>query len=964
MATNQPKGKRKRRSPAGIAVGIVVLLGIIAVSSAGLYTDYLWYQQVGFLKVFTTNIFAQVGLGVAAGIFASLVVWLTLWAGFRFRPIYVTQILGETGNPLVAAREQLVASRKKVVGLAAAVVGLLAAFGSAGAYKQLLMFLNSTPALFKDAQFHLDASFYLFQLPFLTALDNYLGALAGLAFAISVGLNLVFAGIKFQSPWRLSFTRAAGFQVGITGAIFVALEAFSLWLSEYNTLTSASGLYTGATYTDVNATIPGIQIMTGVAILVGLTFLIAAFTGRWRLPVLATALMVVASLILAGIYPWAVQTFQVVPNERTLESEFIKRNIEATRFAYGLDGVQAVSYNAKTTATDGALKQDAETAAQIRIIDSILVSPSFRQLEQFRQYYAFTSKLDVDRYNLGGKQQDTVIAVRELNQSGLGSSQSWYNKAIVYTHGYGVVAAYGNERTTDGQPSFFQSGIPSVGKLGKYRPQIYFGENSPTYSIVGGGNGHSLEMDYPGGKDGSQTTYNTFAGSGGPALDSVLNRLAYAVKFRSEQILLSDAIDSKSQILYKRSPEARVKAVAPYLTLDSDPYPAVVNGKVVWILDGYTTSSHFPYSRSESPNGAISDSEKVPGNFSGSINYIRNSVKATVDAYDGSVHLYAWDSKDPILKTWEKVYPQTVEPLSKMSGALISHVRYPADLFKIQRNMLGTYHVTEAGAFYSQQDAWMVPNDPSSSANLAQPPYYLSMKTPLVNSTDFSLYTTFIPKATGAASRNVLTGYLVADSNAGNKTGVKGSNYGRLQLLVLPRDAVVPGPGQVQNNFNADSDVSKLLNLLRQGSTEVLNGNLLTLPVGGGLLYVQPVYIRSTGETSFPLLKKVLVAFGDHIAFEDTLDAALNDLFGGSSGAVAGDGSGGTNTGGGGSTGGGTTTPATGNAALNAALQAAKKALADKATAMTTGDWAAYGKADKALQAAIDAAIKAANQTK
>jgi len=466
-------------------------------------------------------------------------------------------------------------------------------------------------------------------------------------------------------------------------------------------------------------------------------------------------------------------------------------------------------------------------------------------------------------------------------------------------------------------------------------------------------------MDYPGGKDGSQTTYTTFKGSGGPKLDNLWNRLAFAIKFKSEQILLSSSVSNQSQILYNRSPIDRVKAVAPYLTLDGDPYPAIVNGKVVWILDGYTTSSHFPYSRAEDPNGAVSDSEQTPGNFSGSINYIRNSVKATVDAYDGSVHLYAWDAKDPILKTWQKVYPGTVQPISAMSGALLSHVRYPADLFKIQRNMLGTYHVTNAGSFYSQQDAWMVPNDPSSSAGLAQPPYYLSLQTPLEKSANFSLYTTFIPKSTGDSSRNVLTGYLVADSNAGSTNGVKANTYGKLQLLVLPRDTIVPGPGQVQNNFNADSDVSKLLNLLRQGSTEVLNGNLLTLPIGGGLLYVQPVYVQSTGETSFPLLKKVLVAFGDKIAFEDTLDAALNDLFGGASGAVAGDGAGAnTGSGSGSSTSAGGTV-STGNAALNAALQAAKKALTDKADALAAGDWTAYGKADKALAAAIAAAIQA-----
>ena len=968
--------KNGKLTPAAIAALIVVAIVVALVGSAGYYTDYLWFSQLGFAKVFTTNLFAQAGIFIVAAGFMWFATWLSLLIAYRNRPVYVQYI--PDGRPGLAAYRELLTQIRKGVTIAAPILlAFFAGTGSVPNYKLLLAAIYSTPSGATDGQFHLDNSFYLFQLPFLTVLDSYLSAVVFIALLLALFIHLVYGSIKFTGR-AITFTTAARVQLAVTGAVFVALQAFSLWLDQYQTMTSASGLYTGATYSDVNARIPGFQIMAGIALLVAATFVFAAVVGKWRLPILATGLMLVTSLLVGGIFPWAVQTFQVVPNERSLESEFINRNIEATRFAYGLDGVKSVDYNAKTTASAGALNQDAQTAAQIRIIDPTLEAASFRQLEQYRQYYNFSSHLDVDRYRINGKSQDTVLAVRELDQSGLGSSQSWINNVIVYTHGYGLVAAYGNQRTADGQPQFLQSGIPSTGALGKYRAQVYFGESSPTYSIVGGPKGSQpLELDYPGGKDGSQQTYTTFVGNGGPKLDNLVARLAYAVKFQSEQILLSNAVTNSSQILYNRSPISRVKAVAPYLTIDSDPYAAVVNGHVVWMIDGYTTSSHYPYSRAENPSSATSDSEGVKSNFSGSINYIRNSVKATVDAYDGSVKLFAWDTKDPILKTWMKVYPGTVRPISQMSGALLSHVRYPADLFKIQRNMLGAYHVTEAGAFYSQQDAWMVPNDPAgnttSASGLAQPPYYLTMQTPLQKSAAFSIYTTFIPKSTGASTRNVLTGYLVANADAGSKAGVKSANYGKLQLLVLPRDTVVPGPGQVQNNFNADSDVSKLLNLLRQGSTEVLNGNLLTLPIGGGLLYVQPVYIKSTGETSFPLLKKVLVAFGDQIAFEDTLDAALNDLFGGSSGAVAGDGSsasagsssgsgtsGGTDAGT--SQGGATGSTASGSAALSAALAAAKQAIADKDAALQAGDWTAYGKADKALAKAVAAAIAASSK--
>ncbi|MTA84182.1 MAG: UPF0182 family protein, partial [Actinobacteria bacterium] len=668
---------------------------------------------------------------------------------------------------------------------------------------------------------------------------------------------------------------------------------------------------------------------------------------------------VVSSLILGGLFPWAVQTFQVIPNERVLESPYIQRNLDATSKAFGIDTVERVEYNAVVDAEPGALREDAETTASIRILDPALVSSSFRQLEQFRQYYNFPNQLDVGRYEIDGKVQDTVLAVRELNQAGLGDSQSWYNNVVVYTHGFGVVAAYGNQRTPDGKPVFMQSGIPSVGQLGDYEPRVYFGESSPTYSIVGAPSGSEpLELDFPAGEGENDQTYNTFSGSGGPMISGIIPRLAYALKFQSEQILLSDAINAESQILYNRNPRERVAAVAPFLELDSDPYPAIIDGQVLWIVDGYTTSNNYPYSRSEDLAQAIADANSPSVLLRGEANYIRNSVKATVNAYDGKVTLYEWDEKDPILQTWKKVFPDTIRPMSEMSGELLSHVRYPADLFKVQRSILGSYHVEDAGAFYSQQDAWMTPNDPVGGAGVGtlQPPYYLTMQVPGTDAPDFSLYSTFIPRSTGEASRNVLTGYFVANSDAGTTAGKKSANYGTLRLLTLPKSTIVPGPGQVQNNFSADSKVSQLLNILRQGSTRVLNGNLLTLPVGGGLLYVQPVYIQSTGETSYPLLQKILVAFGDQIAFEDTLDEALTVLFGSSGipdetdpvdpadpGAEPTD----------------PEAPTTGSDALATALQQALEAIQEKDAAMAAGDWTAFGKAEEKLRKAIEAALSA-----
>jgi uncharacterized membrane protein (UPF0182 family) len=952
QANSAPLG-RPRISPATIALVILAGIGAILFSVADLYTNVLWFDQLGFLPVLTSQIFAQSALFAAGAISFALITGVSLWLAYRFRPVYIH--FPDESSPFEQYRRLLEQLRRVVMIGVPLGLGVLAGLAVAPNWGIVLSYLNRTPFGETDPQFGLDISFYIFEIPFLVGLVGFLSGAFLISLLLTAGVHIIYGSIKFNG--RETFvSKAARIQIGLLAFLYLLTQGASLWLDQYLTMTSSSGLFTGATYSDVYAAIPGLQILALISGVVALLFLVAAFIGKWRLPVIATGLMVVSSLILGGLFPWAVQTFQVVPNERTLEAPYIDRNLSATRVAYGIDDVLKVEYNATTDATPGALREDAETTASIRIIDPALVSSSFRQLEQFRQYYNFPNLLDVGRYNVDGVVQDTVLAVRELNQAGLGDSQSWYNNTIVYTHGYGVVAAFGNQRTVDGQPVFMQSGIPTTGKLGIYEPRVYFGENSPAYSIVGAAEAaEPLELDFPAGEGENDQTYNTFSGDGGPMISGIIPRLAYALKFQSEQILLSDAISSESQILYDRDPRQRVAAVAPFLELDSDVYPAVVDGKLLWIVDGYTTSNNYPYSRSEELAEIVSDSNS-PGVFlRGQVNYIRNSVKATVDAYDGKVTLYQWDELDPILKTWMKVFPDTIQPISSMSGELLSHVRYPADLFKVQRALLGSYHVDEAGAFYSQQDAWMTPNDPVGGQGIGtlQPPYYLTMQVPGTESPEFSIYSTFIPRSTGESSRNVLTGYLVANANAGSEDGKKSAEYGRLTLLTLPKSTIVPGPGQVQNNFNADSEVSKLLNILRQGSTRVLNGNLLTLPVGGGLLYVQPVYIQSTGETSFPLLQKILVAFGDQIAFEDTLDQALTSLFG-SSGisptptptdpdADA--------------TEPGTDAPVSAN--LELALQQALEAIQEKEAAMASGDWSAFGKAEEKLKRAIQAALDA-----
>ena len=937
-----------------ITVAVVVVLIIIFFIFASLYTDWLWFDQLGYLNVLTTQWIASTVMFLIGFFVMAVPVFISIEVAFRWRPVYAKL------NAQLDRYQQVIEPLRRLAmyGIPA-VFGLFAGVATSSRWALALEWINGTPSGKVDPQFHLDISFYLFALPFYQAAVAFASAVVLISGIAALATSYLYGALRFNGR-EVRISRSARIQLATTGAVYLALQSVSIWLDQYSTLSSktSSTLFEGASYADVNAVIPGRAILAGIAALVAVLFIITAVIGRWRLPIVGTALLLVSGLLIGSVYPWIVQKFQVEPSVRTLEAPYITRNIAATRDAYGVAAVKEEPYSATTNAQPGALRNDAATTANIRIIDPALVSDSFAQLERIKQYYQFAPHLDVDRYTINGKSQDTVIATRELNQANTGAPQSWYNNTLVYTHGYGVVAAYGNQRSAEGLPVFLESGIPSTGALGKFEPRIYFGEKSPAYSIVGAPKGAgNIELDYPSGDQGNdRNATTTFTGDGGPKLDNVFKRLIYAIKFQSEQIFLSKGVSNSSQILYTRSPADRVRKAAPYLTLDTDPYPAIVDGKVTWIVDGYTTSEKYPYSAVQQLSNAISDTyTPAPQLALDNINYIRNSVKATVDAYSGKVTLFAWDVEDPILKTWQKIFPSTLKPIGEMSAQLISHVRYPADLFKVQREILGAYHVTDSDTFYSSSDAWITPNDPVSPAATAklQPPYYLTMKLPGATSPAFSLYSTYIPNSKGAGTSNVLTGYLAANADAGVTAGEVASGYGKLTLLALPKQESVPGPGIVQTNFNTDTAVANQLALLRRGDTKVEQGNLLTVPVGGGLLYVQPVYVRSTADTSFPVLRKILVSFGNKVAFEDTLDAALNSLFGGNSGAVAGDGSIPTTP-----TVPGTppTTPTTpgSSAALKAALGDVQTALANRATALKSGDLSAYATADAALVTALN----------
>jgi len=948
--------KRRKISPllvTAILLGVLLVLFLLLASVIG---EILWFDQLGFLEILTTQ-WVAIAVMFVVGFFAMAIpLFLAMELPYRTRPVYA-----KLNAQLDRYQEILDPIRKLLRIIVPAVFGFFAGVSVAASWSAVLAWFNRVPFGQTDAQFGLDLSFFVFELPVYQGAVAFGSAVILIAMIMTALTSYLYGGISFNGR-DVRISKATRIQGAILASIYLLLQAISLWLDQYDTVTNTSGIITGASFTDVNAIIPARGILAGIALIVAILFLVTAFTARWRIPLVGTALLVVSSLILGLAYPWFVQRFQVAPDEKSLEIPYIQRNIEATRDAYGLSDVVVEAYDAVTDATPGALRNDAVTTANIRIMDPEVISPTFGQLQQIRQYYKFPESLDVDRYNIDGVTVDAVTGVRDINVE---NQEGWYNQTLVYTHGYALVAAYGNKRSAEGLPEFMESGIPTSGVLGEFQPRVYFGENSPRYSIVGGERANDIELDFPSGAEGETQTYYTFTGDGGPKLDNLFAKLVFAIKFQSEQIVLSEAVSQGSQILFDRDPLTRVSKVAPYLTLDGDPYASVVDGRLVWIVDGYTTTDRYPYSRVTDMNELIVDADNPRTSpLANNVNYIRNSVKATVDAYDGSVNLYAWDTEDPILATWQNIFPTSLKSIDEISGDLMSHVRYPADMFKVQRALLGDYHVTDAGAFYSREDAWRTPQDPVSggATGALQPPYYLTLAPGKEATPTYSIYSTYIPAAQGEGTRNVLTGYLAADANAGSTDGEIADSYGTLKLLTIPKGESIPGPGQVQNSFTTDTEVSRLLNILRQGGeTSVISGNLLTVPVGGGLLYVQPVYVQSNAETSYPILQKILVSFGDKIAFEDTLDAALDALFGGDSGAAAGD----TNV---------PTAPdpsaepaqdpaaGAGDGAAPAdsyeqALADAQKALTDRNEALSRGDWTAYGEADARLVAALERAI-------
>jgi uncharacterized membrane protein (UPF0182 family) len=974
VATRPPIGmpKLSRRAKILLTIaGVIILVLIVGARLLDTYVDWLWFGEVGFQSVFTTVVLTRLILFFALGLLVGGLLAISLGLAYRMRPVFVP--VSGTDDPLARYRSTIV-QRVRLFGIGIpVVVGAIAGAAGQGDWQPVQLMLNAQPFGETDPEFGKDIGFYAFTLPFISWLITWLFvsiAIAGIGALIT---HYIFGGIRLGVKGD-NFSVPARVQLSVTAGLFVVVLAVDYFFERYELLFSTrNSLFDGATYTDLNAVMPAKLILMFIAGFCAVAFFVGAFVRNLQLPAIAIVLLILSSILVGWAWPTVLQQFSVKPNEAAKEAKSIDRNIAATQYAFGLDGdkVKFDDYAGDATVSpdtwtqvSAALNLDnPNQSPNVRVLDPSILSRTFTQREGNENFYGFPTKLDIDRYKVNGKKQDYIVAARELDSTRLVNNQtSWINKHLVYTHGDGFVAAPANEinRAYDenqegggsgegGYPNFTVSDLQALNSGQKMdipvkQPRIYYGELATDYAIVNarGEYDTATDQDY------------RYKGKGGVPVDGWFNRLVFYAHYGEPNILFNGDINEGSKIMYNRDPRDRVSAVAPWLTVDGDPYPAVVDGRIQWIVDGYTTLENFPYAQRTPLGEATSDTlTGVARQENRDISYIRNSIKATVDAYDGSVTLYSIDDKDPVLRAWESIFPGTVKH-GEIPQALREHFRYPEDLFKVQRDLLAQYHVTgkdRAAQFFSTRTFWDVPPDPTGGNNETagaqqnQPPYYVLTQAPGESQQTFQLTSSMT-----LLNRQFLAAWVSVSSDPGD--------YGQFRVLRLPTQDQPKGPVQVQNEFETTDEVTENRTLFNNPNVNVRYGNLLTLPVAGGLLYVEPIYIEQKDENAFPQLARVLVYFAGHVGFASTLKGALDEAFNGNQTGGTDTGTGGTST---------TTTPPPtttttpppnsggANPALDQAVADMGKALADLKAAQQSGDFAKQGEALAALERAITA---------
>lgn len=883
------------------AVAIIAVLLFVGPMLVGFYTDWKWFGAIDYRGVFTTTLVARIVLFILFAVVAGGVVFAAGFVAWRGRPDSID--FSDLNSPVYQYRRSIEKTMGLFLKVIPILVGAVAGLLGQASWREFMLFLNGQDFGVKDPQFQRDLGFYAFQLPVWNIVVSAFSMLLMVCFLLALFSHYILGGIRIgnrAAGVRGSISRPARLQLAVTAGLWMLLQVVGYWLDRYQLLYNQHSLFTGGSYTDINAYLPAKIILMVIGVFVAVAIFAAVVIKDLRIPALAVVLMLLSSLIIGQAWPLMMERFSVTPNRQAKEAEYISRNIESTRYAYGLTD-ENVTYEENWGAgdvSDSKVAADTSTISNLRLLDPDIIAPTFTQMQQLKNFYGFPETLAMDRYTIDGQVRDFVVAARELDPNELqDNQQNWLNRHTVYTHGNGFVAAQANtvdEVARDagsargGFPIFTvsdlqtQQGKENEGEgetqdaekslgIKVDQPRIYFGpviasaQDGRDYAIVGKTGNDSVEYDT------DSTTY-TYDGKGGVNIGNFFDRTAYALKYQEMNLLLSDRVGSESKILYDRDPRERVEKVAPWLTTDSATYPAVIDGRIKWIVDGYTTLDSLPYSQRTSLTETTQDTQNPNGTNQRLINeqvgYIRNSVKATVDAYDGTVDLYEFDTEDPVLKAWEGVFPNVVKPEAEISDELRNHFRYPEDMFKVQRNLLAKYHVSDPGVFFNNDAFWSVPEDPTAgeSRGLNQPPYYVMASDPKTGKPSFQLITSY-----RGLNRQFLSAHMAVSSDP--------ENYGKITVRVLPTDTQTQGPKQAQDAMMSSDQVARDRTLW-EGSNDLTNGNLLALPVGDGeILYLEPIYSqRKDQESAFPKLLRVLVSYKGRVGYAPTIGEALDQV--------------------------------------------------------------------------------------
>lgn len=833
--------------------GILLVLFVFGGSIITFYTDWLWYGEVGYRSILLTSIWNRLALGFGAGILFFLIVYFNLWLARKLSPPTLPRYGGS-----VRSRIGIFAQR----GLGALIVGLtlfisvLVGLEASTHWLDFQAFIQGVPFSGVDPIFHKNIGFYVFKLGFMRYAYGWVFfalLVAGIAAAVVHYVDRaieVLAGVPTFAPHV-----KAHLSLILTGIFLV--QAWRYCLDAYGLLYSPHGFIFGAGFTDVHARLIAYRILSVISIVAAILSLINIRRRGITLPLAAFGILVGTSLLVGVIYPVAVEEIYVKPDQVHRETPFIKQNIEFTRQAYNLSGIEEKNFPDTGSLTASTISDNQATVNSIRLWDYRPLLDTYSQLQTLWQYFEIEN-VDVDRYTVGGEMREVMLAARELSPDAAKTgSGTWVNQHFRFTHGYGAVMSPVNRATSEGLPEFFIQDMPPVSNVGINisKPQIYYGELGDDYVIV---NSDEKEFDYP---SGDQQNFTNYSGDGGVPIGNYFRRLAYAWVFGDIRLALQNPIASNSRIMYRREIKERVRLICPFLKYDTDPYMVVSNGKLCWMWDAYTTSAEYPYSTPYDLSSSEYESD--------TINYIRNSVKVVVDAYTGKVQFYISDDKDPIIRTYAKIFPGVFRPMSSMPLDLKPHVRYPEQLFKIQSNMLLRYHMRDAEVFYSGGDLWAVPNEIVQTSGDPSPiePYYVVMKLPGETKEHFVLMRPFTP-----FRKDNMVSWLgvVCDPD----------DYGRMVLYQFPRGQRIYGPQQIESRINQDPSISQELTLWDQAGSKVNRGNLIVLPIDGTVLYIKPLYLQATSG-KIPELKRVIVAYNGQVVMEETLNAALNKIVGG-----------------------------------------------------------------------------------